>query len=311
MKRSYSLIFMTDQGKTSRVRIGSGTLRFIIILCIALPLLLGGTLWAGWELLQRYSALRAENAALSAKLTEQSDIITRLGNLEQFLRAADPELLQQVLGPTRTALENAVPTTAEEKRMPEPADGPAESSEISAEHAEKQETTPASPPSRAAEAPDTASSPPAAQEEPAKGESVKPNLPPRHENSSGEAAVPPLSSPGSSADAAQIDKGLAEIKNMKARRVGTRNLRISLDLYNTARGKQLAGKVDFELVLADGSILPLTGGGDTSYRINRLKKIVSNPILPADSGNMDGAAVRAKVYAGNELIYSGSMPLQQ
>ena len=159
MKRSYSLIFMTDQGKTSRVRIGSGTLRFIIILCIALPLLLGGTLWAGWELLQRYSALRAENAALSAKLTEQSDIITRLGNLEQFLRAADPELLQQVLGPTRTALENAVPTTAEEKRMPEPANGPAESSEISAEHAEKQETTPASPPSRAAEAPDTASSP--------------------------------------------------------------------------------------------------------------------------------------------------------
>ena len=98
---------------------------------------------------------------------------------------------------------------------------------------------------------------------------------------------------------------------MKARRVGTRNLRISLDLYNTARGKQLAGKVDFELVLADGSILPLTGGGDTSYRINRLKKIVSNPTLPADSGNMDGAAVRAKVYAGNELIYSGSMPLQQ
>ena len=195
--------------------------------------------------------------------------------------------------------------------MPEPADGPAESSEISAEHAEKQETTPASPPSRAAEAPDTASSPPAAQEEPAKGESVKPNLPPRHANSSGEAAVPPLSSPGSAADAAQIDKGLAEIKNMKARRVGTRNLRISLDLYNTARGKQLAGKVDFELVLADGSILPLTGGGDTSYRINRLKKIVSNPILPADSGNMDGAAVRAKVYAGNELIYSGSMPLQQ
>lgn len=116
MKRSYSLIFMTDQGKTSRVRIGSGTLRFIIILCITLPLLLGGTLWAGWELLQRYSALRAENAALSAKLTEQSDIITRLGNLEQFLRAADPELLQQVLGPTRTALENAVPTNGRGKK---------------------------------------------------------------------------------------------------------------------------------------------------------------------------------------------------
>ena len=67
MKRSYSLIFMTDQGKTSRVRIGSGTLRFIIILCIALPLLLGGTLWAGWELLQRYSALRAENACVKRK----------------------------------------------------------------------------------------------------------------------------------------------------------------------------------------------------------------------------------------------------
>ena len=93
MKRKYSLIFMTDQGKTSRMRIGSGALRFLIILFIALPLLLCGTLWAGWELLQRYFDLRTENADLRAKLAEQDNIITRLGNLEQFLRAADPDLL--------------------------------------------------------------------------------------------------------------------------------------------------------------------------------------------------------------------------
>ena len=97
---------------------------------------------------------------------------------------------------------------------------------------------------------------------------------------------------------------------MKARRVGTRALRISLDLYNTTQGKQLSGKVDFELVLADGREIPLTGGGDTSYRINRLKKIISNPTLPANIENVEGASIRAKVYAGDELIYSGSIPLQ-
>lgn len=112
MKRSYSLIFMTDQGKTSRMRMGSGALRFFIILLISLPLLLAGTLWAGWELLQRYSALRDENASLRAQLEEQRNIITRLGSLESFLRVADPELLQRVLGPSY--METSVPAAVEE-----------------------------------------------------------------------------------------------------------------------------------------------------------------------------------------------------
>ncbi len=330
MKRKYSLIFMTDQGKTSRMRIGLGALRFLIILCIALPLLLGGTLWAGWELLQRYSALRAENAALRAKLAEQDDIITRLGNLEQFLRAADPDLLQRVLGPAYASTTSADEPAAGENTPKSNADSmppSINSSDVSAEAVDggpaenpaNMENTatenatgiPVSPPPQAAETSATSPPPILIAEGPKEGESVKPNLPPRHETPSEEIDVNQSMEPStSSANALQLDKGMAELKNMKARRVGTRALRISLDLYNTTQGKQLSGKVDFELVLADGREIPLTGGGDTSYRINRLKKIISNPTLPANIGDVEGASIRAKVYAGDELIYSGSMPLQ-
>lgn len=312
MKRSYSLIFMTDQGKTSRMRVGSGGLRFIIILCVALPLLLGGSLWAGWELLQRYTSLRAENAALRAKLTEQDDLIARLGNLEQFLRASDPELLRRVLGPAYADGMNveapAAGATEPEEKTEENASPPASADSLPA--SVPPPDVPAAPEPQATPDKPATSPPssPAAPQGPKEGESVKPNLPPHPETPPETAAT---SQPASIAEnSTQLDKGLAEIKNMKARRVGTRNLRISLDLYNTTQGKQLAGKVDFELVLADGSVHPLTGGGDTSYRINRLKKIISNPTLPADV-NVDGASVRAKVYADDELIYSGSIPLQQ
>lgn len=329
MKRKYSLIFMTDQGKTSRMRIGSGALRFLIILCIALPLLLGGTLWAGWELLQHYSALRTENAALRAKLAEQDDIITRLGNLEQFLRAADPDLLRRVLGPayafttstdepaagenTPKADTDSTPSSPDSSHVGEAVSGGTVESGANGEHAatENAKDMSASPPLEATGTP--AVSPPSLliAEGPEEGESVKPNLPPLHETSPEKIDVnqsaPPLTA---SATALQLDKGMAELKNMKARRVGTRALRISLDLYNTTQGKQLSGKVDFELVLADGREIPLTGGGDTSYRINRLKKIISNPTLPADIEDVEGASIRAKVYAGDELIYSGSIPLQ-
>lgn len=312
MKRSYSLIFMTDQGKTSCMRVGSGGLRFIIILCVALPLLLGGSLWAGWELLQRYTSLHAENAALRAKLTEQDDLIARLGNLEQFLRASDPELLRRVLGPAYADGMNVeVPVagaTEPEEKTEENASPPASADSLPASVSPPD--VPAAPEPQATPDKPATSPPssPAAPQGPKEGESVKPNLPPHPETPPETAAT---SQPASIAEnSTQLDKGLAEIKNMKARRVGTRNLRISLDLYNTAQGKQLAGKVDFELVLADGSVHPLTGGGDTSYRINRLKKIISNPTLPADI-NVDDASVRAKVYADGELIYSGSIPLQQ
>ncbi len=326
MKRKYSLIFMTDQGKTSRMRIGSGALRFLIILFIALPLLLCGTLWAGWELLQRYFDLRTENADLRAKLAEQDNIITRLGNLEQFLRAADPDLLRRVLGPAYTSVTSADEPAAGEYTPQANTDSTQlsiSSSDASAgaviggsagsgenrEHTATETATDisASPLPQTTEAPAASPSSTPIAEGPEEGESVKPNLPPLHETSPEKIDANQPSPPST---ALQLDKGMAELKNMKARRVGTRALRISLDLYNTTQGKQLSGKVDFELVLADGREIPLTGGGDTSYRINRLKKIISNPTLPANIENVEGASIRAKVYAGDELIYSGSIPLQ-
>ncbi len=322
MKRSYSLIFMTDQGKTSRMRMGSGALRFFIILLISLPLLLAGTLWAGWELLQRYSALRDENASLRAQLEEQRNIITRLGSLESFLRVADPELLQRVLGPSY--METSVPAAVEESVEKDASrDGSADTLDASPKNTEdiKGDSAPSpeenvvpepssAPVKQEVETEKTTSQDVSLPEEKAaEPESVKPNLPLRTETNT--ADVDTGAKAAEVGKPTEVDKGLADVRNMKARRVGARNLRISLDLYNTAQGKQLAGDVDFELILADGTVYPLTGGGNTSYRINRLKKIISNPTLPNGVELVDGAMVRAKVYADNELIYSTSMPLQE
>lgn len=322
MKRSYSLIFMTDQGKTSRMRMGSGALRFFIILLISLPLLLAGTLWAGWELLQRYSALRDENASLRTQLEEQRNIIARLGSLEDFLRVADPELLQHVLGPSY--METSVPAAVEESVEKDASrDGSADTLDASPKNTEdiKGDSAPSpeenvvpepssAPVKQEVETEKTTSQDVSLPEEKAaESESVKPNLPLRTETNT--ADVDTGAKAAEVGKPTEVDKGLADVRNMKARRVGARNLRISLDLYNTAQGKQLAGDVDFELILADGTVYPLTGGGNTSYRINRLKKIISNPTLPNGVELVDGAMVRAKVYADNELIYSTSMPLQE
>lgn len=322
MKRSYSLIFMTDQGKTSRMRMGSGALRFFIILLISLPLLLAGTLWAGWELLQRYSALRDENASLRTQLEEQRNIIARLGSLEDFLRVADPELLQHVLGPSYT--ETSVPAAVEESVEKDASrDGSADTLDASPKNTEdiKGDSAPSpeenvvpepssAPVKQEVEAENTTSQDVSLPEEKAaEPESVKPNLPLRTETNT--ADVDTGAKAAEVGKPTEVDKGLADVRNMKARRVGARNLRISLDLYNTAQGKQLAGDVDFELILADGTVYPLTGGGNTSYRINRLKKIISNPTLPNGVEVVEGAMVRAKVYADDELIYSTSIPLQE
>ena len=322
MKRSYSLIFMTDQGKTSRMRMGSGALRFFIILLISLPLLLAGTLWAGWELLQRYSALRDENASLRAQLEEQRNIITRLGSLESFLRVADPELLQRVLGPSY--METSVPAAVEESVEKDASrDGSADTLDASPKNTEdiKGDSAPSpeenvvpepssAPVKQEVETEKTTSQDVSLPEEKAaEPESVKPTLPLRTETNT--ADVDTGAKAAEVGKPTEVDKGLADVRNMKARRVGARNLRISLDLYNTAQGKQLAGDVDFELILADGTVYPLTGGGNTSYRINRLKKIISNPTLPNGVEVVEGAMVRAKVYADDELIYSTSRPLQE
>lgn len=322
MKRSYSLIFMTDQGKTSRMRMGSGALRFFIILLISLPLLLAGTLWAGWELLQRYSALRDENASLRAQLEEQRNIITRLGSLESFLRVADPELLQRVLGPSY--METSVPAAVEESVEKDASrDGSADTLDASPKNTEdiKGDSAPSpeenvvpepssAPVKQEVETEKTTSQDVSLPEEKAaEPESVKPNLPPRTETNT--ADVDTGAKAAEDGKPTEVDKGLADVRNMKARRVGARNLRISLDLYNTTQGKQLAGDVDFELILADGTVYPLTGGGNTSYRINRLKKIISNPTLPNGVTQVEDATVRAKVYADDELIYSTSIPLQE
>ena len=106
-----------------------------------------------------------------------------------------------------------------------------------------------------------------------------------------------------------MDTGLVRVENLNARRIGARSLRISFDLYNTEQVSQVAGKATFELILADGSGYPLDDQGDTSYRINRLKKIVGNPTLPTEVSDTTDASILVNVLADGKVIYRVLTPL--
>lgn len=286
MTGKYSVIFLHDGGSTRRWRMGPTSVRTLLFLFILMPLVAAASLWLNWTLWQDLNAVRSENLALQRQVDANAQTTARLANLEQFLRKTDPQGLDALL-PTRSGggfIEWAHETQTTSS-FPPPV--PASSAEAAAP------TPPAPAPQAEPALPEETGADPARF-------SVAPAVGP-------EAETP--TAPPSAEDA--VDSGLARVENLNARRVGARSLRISFDLYNTELQPQLAGKATFELMLADGSTYPLDDHGDTSYRINRLKKIVGNPTLPAEVTDTEGASIRISVFNDGDLIYRVTTPLRQ
>lgn len=297
MEGKCSLIFMHDKGKTFRWRMGPTLLRVLITVAVLLPLVAGGSLWLNWKLFQDRRTVLAENEQLRRTMEANAQLVARLSGLERYLDRTVPDGLGALSGATGSE------TGDDAGGRSEPGDTPA----LSAVPPETGGDSPAAadaedPGSVAGEAaPAPASSPaasetPVAGEPPAAGESVPPA------NAGVTVSVP-------SDD--MLDKGLARVEHLLARRVGTRSLRISFDLYNTEQVAQLTGHAAFQLVLRDGRVFPLDTNGDTRYRINRLKKIVGNPTLPPEVTDTDGASIIVSVFANDDLIYRVTTPLQQ
>jgi hypothetical protein len=288
MAHKFSVLFMADDGKTVRWRAGFNLVRFLFLFMIVLPVLAGGSLWLNWHLYREGQALRARNDALQHEVEESARTAARLSNLAQYLRHNDPEMLGQLvvarLADTQAADARPNPAGAAVAAL----NGETGSGEAAASPAanggtgsgeSRTEGDPAEPGDRAEADTDGAS--PALPDE---------NYVPDEDD--------------------VLDKGFARVENLVARRVGARSLRISFDLYNTEQVPQLAGRVIFELVLTDGSTHALGSNGDTTYRINRLKKIIGNPVLPAGITDTEGAFIRIHIFADNEVIYRTLTPLQ-
>ncbi|MCH5276663.1 MAG: hypothetical protein J1E80_02390 [Desulfovibrionaceae bacterium] len=291
MTGKYSVIFLHDGGDTHRWRIGPALVRSLIFLGILIPVIAAASLWLNSRLWQELNALRADNQNLRRQLESSAQTTARLANLEQFLRKTDPQGLDDLL-PSRSGAgsgaHSPAPAAPADKAQAQPDSGPepaAEPPAKSAESADATESAGDSPP-----APDAADGAPGAADSP-----------------------DGVSSPEAASDPARardpVDTGLVRVENLNARRIGARSLRISFDLYNTEQVSQVAGKATFELILADGSGYPLDDQGDTSYRINRLKKIVGNPTLPTEVSDTKDASILVNVLSDGKLIYRVITPL--
>lgn len=314
MTSKYSIIFMRDGGKTHRLRLGSTLLHVLLIILVVVPLVAAASLALNWKLYRDSLALRAENTALQRKVESNAQTAARLANLEQFLRKTDPEglgeLVPAVAPPAESmAVASAEPVTA------------ARTDAGSAPGLSPQ----AGPDQQVGETPP--GEPPAALNQDSAGEPTAP--PATSATSATSAPAAPAEPAGPAADAGQasdsadpeplpvaddtpdvVDKGFVRVENLSARRVGARSLRVSFDLYNTERVPQVSGKATFELLLDNGETYALSDHGDTTYRINRLKKIVGNPPLPPDVSEVEGASVRVSIYADGDLVYQVVTPLQ-
>lgn len=324
MTGKYSIIFMFDGGKTIRWRLGPVLLRALLTLLVLVPLVAAGSLWLNWKLWQGRQAMLAENAALLRTVENNAQTAARLANLEQFLSKADPEGLGTLVASV-PALSEAPAKEKPANVSPSGPDGSAAQATPSPSLPEGEQPaddgvaaglpTPSPdgevPPSRLTPAASDSSAAPSAGADAARQpDESAPATADRLET----APVTPDTSAvdnESGAGSDRVDKGLVRVESLVARRVGTRSLRISFDLYNTEQVPQLSGKATFELLLANGASYPLDAHGDTTYRINRLKKIVGNPTLPPDVTDTQNAAIKVSIYADDDLIYRVVTPLQQ
>lgn len=328
MEGKYSLIFMADNGKTARLRLGPALLRSLVTLLALLPIVAGVSLWLNWKLYEDRRSVLAENSLLRATVDSNAQTVARLSGLEQFLQQAAPESLGDLVAVTDvppapgmdTGTEGADEATPSASAAPASTETPAPvSNNASTEQGAGAVSDVQATPSTASTIAPSATSPTAPAADAASA-AVAPPLPTASSAEAGTSSSVVANGsnassnvdlePAAAAAADSVDNGFARVESLSARRVGSRSLRISFDLFNTGQVPQLAGHTTFELITKEGTRIGLPAHGDTTYRINRLKKIVGNPSLPADVTDTSGASVLVSIYADKELIFRVTTPLQ-
>lgn len=296
------LILMHDDGRSQRWRIGPNLRRILVALLVLVPFVAVGSLYINWRLYHAQFKLRTEVISLRSQLEAQSQLNARLTNLERYLEQYDPGALRTLVsGRTDVSPELAWAYALAEFQ---PAKNSRDLSGTAISDVQSPHFTNSNEPQQTVSSVATADFP---ATQPTSSQSISP-LPPA--STTAEALSAQNTSKADILRDAPIDKGLARLENIVARRVGARILRISFDLYNAAVREQLAGRAGFELILADGSLYPLESRGDTHYRINRLKRIVGNPTMPSDVTETDGAYIRITVYENDDIINRLLVPLQ-
>jgi hypothetical protein len=141
-----------------------------------------------------------------------------------------------------------------------------------------------------------------------------PEVPPQEnikEQNQGDAisleAAPPPQPPA----APTVDMRLIGIENVHARRLGN-SLRIALDLVNSQQKNQLAGYVSCSVKSAGSESVLLEIPRDvSSFRINRFKRAVLAPTLPASMRDLPALTVLIEINLEERgVVYRNEYPVE-
>jgi hypothetical protein len=142
-----------------------------------------------------------------------------------------------------------------------------------------------------------------------------PEVPPQEsikEQNQGDAisleAAPPPPQPSS---IPSVDMRLIGVENVHARRLGN-SLRIALDLINSQQKNQLGGYVSCTVKGAGGESVVLEISRDvSSFRINRFKRAVFAPALPAAMRNLPALTVLIEINLEERgVVYRNEYPVE-
>ncbi|MDR2726553.1 MAG: hypothetical protein LBC10_00995 [Deltaproteobacteria bacterium] len=141
-----------------------------------------------------------------------------------------------------------------------------------------------------------------------------PEVPPKEnikEQNQGDAISLEATPPPQSPSAPSVDMRLIGVENVHARRLGN-SLRIALDLVNSQQKNQLAGYVSCTLKSAGSESNLLEIPRDvSSFRINRFKRAVLAPTLPAAMRNLPTLTVLIEINLEERgVVYRNEYPVE-
>ena len=149
----------------------------------------------------------------------------------------------------------------------------------------------------------------------AEQDGAPPDSPPQEnpkEQDQGDAISLDATTPSQLSSSPTVDMRLIGVENVHARRLGD-TLRIVLDLHNSQQKNQLAGYVSCSIKNAGGENLLLEVPRDVaSFRINRFKRAVLAPALPAAVRSLPALTVTIEIHLEERgVAYRNEYPVDQ
>jgi hypothetical protein len=113
-KGKYNVLLIRDDGETRSIRIGRGSIRFLLCILLLLPVAAGGGLWIGWQSWQKLQEWDQQEETLQREITDLHAQLERMYHIQRLAQAHYAE---------HTAPSEPGPAAKAEPQKSEPAGG--------------------------------------------------------------------------------------------------------------------------------------------------------------------------------------------